>query len=989
MLKLKNIRKVYMAGDEKVEALKGVTIRFRKNEFVSILGQSGCGKTTLLNIIGGLDQYTSGDLVINGRSTKLYRDRDWDTYRNHSVGFVFQSYNLIPHQSVLSNVELALTISGVSRRERRRRAAEALKKVGLGNQLHKKPNQMSGGQMQRVAIARALVNDPEILLADEPTGALDSATSIQIMNLLREIARDRLVIMVTHNPELARQYSTRIVRLLDGNIISDSNPYLGEKPRPGETREEFYRRRRMERAERERGKKRASMSFFTALSLSLRNLMTKKMRTFLTSFAGSIGIIGIALILSVSSGVQNYINAVQRDTLSSYPIEIDDVSVDIQGMMQDLMHTGNGDGDKTHDRDKVYENAVMYQLSKAFSQSNATVNNLTRFKQFLETDEEIRSHISAVHYVYGADMTIYTKDPDGKIIRADISSFIGDTESGSAAGSQNNMMMSFAKLGVLEEMLPGEGDALIHDLLKEQYDVVYGHWPEAYNEVVLVVDENNEISDLSLYALGLKSSDDFYESLRNEQNETTSFTYEEICAHGYKLLLKADHYRKNADGTYTDVTKTPDGKDSADGLEVIYANAGIDIRVSAIIRPKKDTVSTILSGAIGYTSALTDYLTEETLKRDIVKEQLADPTRDVITGKSFKTDVHSEKVAIAKTYLAGLTDAEKAALYRMMACVPSEEYLAQAKERYFAENTREQITASLTAIYAAQLGMSEAQIRAYVDSMSDENFYELASKLVEQQIAAQYAASMSATVAGWPDSLCVKYFNEKAETFTDKDYENIYDTYMTDTYAEASYEDNLEKIGYVNLDTPTSIKIFSRTFEDKDAIADSIARYNKTVESKEDEITYTDYVALLMSSISTIVNAISYVLIAFVAISLVVSSIMIGIITYISVLERTKEIGILRAIGASKRDISRVFNAETLIVGFAAGVIGIGFSLLLLLPINLIIHHLTGISTLSASLPVLGGVILVGISMLLTLVAGLIPSGLAARKDPVIALRSE
>ena len=999
MLKLQNIRKVYALGDEKIEALKDLSIRFRKNEFVSVLGPSGCGKTTLLNIIGGLDQYTSGDLVISGRSTKKYTDRDWDTYRNHSVGFVFQSYNLIPHQSVLANVELALTISGVSRAERRQRAAEALRRVGLGDQLSKKPNQMSGGQMQRVAIARALVNDPEILLADEPTGALDSTTSIQIMDLLREIAKDRLVVMVTHNPELAEQYSTRIVKLLDGKLVSDSNPYAGEEPRAGETPEAFAARKEKERLDREKGKKRASMSFMTALSLSLKNLMTKKTRTFLTSFAGSIGIIGIALILSVSQGVNNFINAVQRDTLSSYPINIVAEEADFSGLMTTLMGEENAaNGGVKHELDRVYANSVLYEMMNSINSIEVEKNNLKKFREFLETDEEIQKYISAIHYDFGADMTFYTTDTDGKIIRADLAALLegsGMTEAmgGSMSSSQNPFMSGFSQIGVVEEMLPGDDGALVGDLLLEQYDLIYGRWPTAKEEIVLIVNENNEISDLSLYALGLKSSKEFNEAItayfRGEEIEATggeSWSYEEICAHTYKLVLNDDRYVK-VGNTYFDRTATDEG------IAFAY-DAGLDIRVSGIIRKNPDAVAGMLSGSIGYTAALTEHLIAETANSQVVKDQLASPDIDVLTGLPFETEentpTYEKKLTLVEEYVAGLSVAEKAALYRRIATTPTDAEVDRFIDAQTAGKTRAELLEEYKGMidaYAGNVGLSPEEAYEYFLTSDDATFRSLLRVPVAAMMAQEIEKALSMMQDG---QLAGALMMAMADETTGNAYKiRIYEEFMPSAFSPSSYSERLSEIGYVDGSSPAGIKIFAKSFEDKDAISRCITRYNESVTDQEDEISYTDYVALLMSSVTVIVNAISYVLIAFVAISLVVSSIMIGIITYISVLERTKEIGILRAIGASKRDISRVFNAETLIVGFTAGAIGIIFTLLFIIPINLIIHALTGLGNLSATLPPLAALILVAISMVLTLISGLVPAKMAARKDPVIALRSE
>ena len=980
MLILKNITKDYIAGDSTVKALKGVSLAFRESEFVSILGQSGCGKTTLLNIIGGLDQYTTGDLVINGKSTKDFTDRDWDTYRNHSIGFVFQTYNLIHHQSVLANVELALTLSGVSKAERRRRAVHALEQVGLGDQLYKKPNQMSGGQMQRVAIARALVNDPDILLADEPTGALDSETSVQIMEILKEISKNKLIIMVTHNPALAQDYSTRIIRLLDGSVTGDSMPF---DPEPESPAREGKRRRK------------PSMGFFTALSLSLNNLMTKKTRTLLTAFAGSIGIIGIALILSLSNGIQNYIDRVQADTLSSYPITIEKESVDLSSMITTMMGANSSGG--KHDLDAVYSNTVMYDLMNSMTTANVNMNDMASFKEYLEDENNgFSQHISAVQYGYGLDMNVYTKDDNGEIIKSDVTELLNNTMSAMYGGDYSSYFSTFSgaysQFDAWQEMLPGENGEAVSDILRDQYDVIYGNWPESYDEVVLIVDKNNEVSDLVLYSLGLKSSDSLTQAMESMMNmeevtsQVESWSYEDICGRTFKVILPCERYQyDSASGTYTDVSLTDTG------LRYLYdsGDVGVELKIVGILRENEDAVSTMLSGAIGYTSALTDRMIDVTAESPIVKAQLGSKDTDVILSLPFADGEEATLEDMAEavnSYISGLTNAEKANLYTAFMSVPSNDYLTAAVDDAMSQMTREYVETMLMESYAAETGMDESKLREYVGQMDDETLMAYVRETVEQSIKDQYAQSVQAQLGAMTtDQLALVLDSTK---LTDEQYEYIYSELLPETVSTSTYEDNLELLGYVDKSVPTSISIYASTFADKDAIADLITSYNESVD-EEHQISYTDYVALLMSSITTIINAISYVLIAFVAISLVVSSIMIGIITYISVLERTKEIGILRAIGASKKDISRVFNAETLIVGFTSGIIGIGLTLLLTIPINLIVHSLTGIQSLNAALPAAGAIILVLISMLLTFIAGLIPSGIAAKKDPVVALRAE
>jgi len=895
MLELNDIKKDYVSGSTTVSALKGINLRFRDCEFVSILGQSGCGKTTMLNIIGGLDKYTSGDLKINGVSTKNYKDRDWDFYRNNSIGFVFQSYNLIPHQTVLSNVELALTLSGVSKAERKKRAIEALEKVGLGEQIHKKPNQMSGGQMQRVAIARALVNNPDILLADEPTGALDTETSIQIMELLKEISKDRLIIMVTHNPELAKNYSTRIVRLLDGVITDDSDPYSLEDMEADIRAKEAAKVKTSEKKTKKSGKKqKTSMSFFTALSLSFNNLMTKKTRTILTAFAGSIGIIGIAMILSISNGIQLYIDRVQRDTLSSYPITLQAEAIDISSMVSSM--TGNSDSEEHEDKSKIYSNDIMGDMINTMVKEVKS-NNLSEFKKYIENGgSDIKSYVSDIQYSYDVPLNIYMKDTSNGVEQLNpgtmFDSIYGEGATSTSYAMSSGMGMGmFSNSSVWNQLLGNQ------QVLDEQYDVLAGHWPENYNEVVLVVDKNNEVDDYTLYSLGLKDPEEvrtlFKKMMVGESYETEkniSYTFDEILDTEFKLVMPTDMYK------YNDVTGTWDDYSKDDKYMTNVVNNGTDIKVCGIIRPNDDAVSTSLSSGIGYTAKLTEYIIEEVKNSEIAKAQLADTSVDVFTGVPFDNDRNTE------------------------------------------------ITMDDVNAYMATLSPEEsAQMQAMTSGMSDDQILQL------------FSASL------------------KART------------------TDATLDSNKSKLGITDLDTPSQIDIYATDFDSKEKVQNIIKDYNKLQQDdgkEENVINYTDYVGIMMSSVSTIINAISYVLIAFVAISLIVSSIMIGIITYISVLERTKEIGVLRSIGASKKDVSRIFNAETLIEGFVSGALGIVVTLLLCIPANALIKHLTDISNV-AQLPVAGGVILIIISMFLTFIAGLIPAKLAAKKDPVVALRSE
>ena len=984
MLELKQISKDYQAGDAVVHALKNVSIRFRRHEFVAVLGPSGCGKTTLLNIIGGLDQYTSGDLIISGRSTRDFSARDWDTYRNHSIGFVFQSYNLIPHQTVLQNVELALTLSGVSKAERKKRAVQALEKVGLGDQLHKKPNQMSGGQMQRVAIARALVNDPEILLADEPTGALDSETSVQVMELLKQIADEKLIIMVTHNPELAARYATRTVRLLDGSVLADSAPYEDAAEPPVQP---------------ESGKRRTSMSFFTALGLSLNNLMTKKARTILTAFAGSIGIIGIALILSLSNGIQTYINDVQEDTLSSYPVTIEAESADMSGMVTALMGVHSEEAGKTHTDGRVYASNVMYDLMQSLNKNGTQTNDLEAFKRYLDNpDSEIHQYLTSIQYAYDLSLPVYTKDADGNIVKADVMELLQNMMSSMYGGDYSSYFSQFGSyysaMDVWEELLPDEDGTGISPLLKLQYDVLYGRWPESYDEVVLIVSENNEISDLVMYAMGLKTEQEMTDAMQAAMNQETieksdaNWSYEELCGQSFQLILPFETYSKDADGSWTDLSQTEAGMDYLYGSDEV----GTTLKIVGVLRPNPNAANSMVRGSLGYTSALTQYVIDAAAQSTIIQQQLDDPETDVLSGLPFKTGEEEETPDAAQmreAVEAVLADADtqrKAQMYTDLSEQAPDAYLDGAVQQAMDGMTREKIEAQMTDSYAEQMGTDPETVRGYIAQMDDETLFDYVAQMLREQIAAQYAETVSAQLAGLSSEQLAAAMD--TAKLTDEQFSYLYDTYVPAAYSESTYEDMLEALGYVERSNPSKINLYTSTFSDKDAIGDCIERYNSAL-PEEDQITYTDYVALLMRSVTTIINAISYVLIAFVSISLVVSSIMIGIITYISVLERTKEIGILRAIGASKHDVSRVFNAETLIEGLIAGLLGVGLTLVLILPINAVVQHLTGIASLGAKLPWQAGVALIAISMLLTFLAGLIPSSLAAKKDPVVALRTE
>ncbi len=998
MLELKQIIKDYRTGDSDVRALDGISLKFREHEFVSILGPSGCGKTTLLNIIGGLDQYTSGDLIINGVSTKEYADADWDTYRNHSVGFVFQSYNLIPHQTVLANVELALTLSGISAKERRQRATQALKDVGLGDQLNKKPNQLSGGQMQRVAIARALVNDPDILLADEPTGALDTKTSVQIMEILKEISGKKLIIMVTHNPDLAREYSSRIISVLDGHVVDDTAPY----PMTQETVTAVAtdkKRSKRHKPSTDQCKKKKSMSFWTALSLSLNNLMTKKGRTFMTSFAGSIGIIGIALILSVSTGVNNYINSIQRDTLASYPISLKASSTDLSALMTTLMQTDPGQKNDDRDPNRVYETQVIEELMNSLNTSKPNTNDLKAFKKHLEETEAFDKYLTAIQYTYDFDWTILTKDSSGNVVKSNVMKLItsiygGGTSSGimgsiTSSGSIFSENTMYDSLDVWGEMLPGKDGEQVNDLIKDEYDLIYGDWPQAYNEIMLVVTKNNEISDLALYALGLRTeqeiTDEVMAALKGEVielEELRSWSYEELCGMTFRMLLQSECYQLQADGTYADSSENEFGRN------LLYNNSelGVDLKISGILRPNDTATSAILDRYLVYTSALTEYAIKKTAESDLLKQQLNNPNTDILTGLPFRPSVVNdltieEKKAAVQAYVATLSVNEKAAFAKLA----YESYVSDSDVEKWITMIGEE---NLIQMLAEQLNYSADDIRTALNNEEIRKnllYPILKEKILDSRDADTAFAAMGLTT----NELIADYMDQYvASGMSNEEYELAYNQYLAPAYSESTYEDNLILLGNVDLDSPDSINLYSATFEDKDEVERLIKEYNQTVD-EEQQISWTDYVALLMSSVTMIVDAITYVLIAFVAISLVVSSIMIGIITYISVLERTKEIGILRAIGASKKDIRRVFNAETLIVGFVAGVIGILITLGLIVIINIILFQLTAIPNLQAFLPPVAAIILVGISMFLTFIAGLFPSGFAAKRNPVEALRSE
>ena len=998
MLELKQIVKDYPAGNGTVNALKGIDLRFRKNEFVSILGPSGCGKTTMLNIIGGLDQYTSGDLVINGRSTKDFKDRDWDAYRNHSIGFVFQSYNLIPHQTVLQNVELALTLSGVSRRERRARAKQALQDVGLGDQLGKKPGEMSGGQMQRVAIARALVNNPDIILADEPTGALDTETSVQVMDILKEISKDHLVIMVTHNPDLAERYSTRIIRMLDGVITNDSMPVEDQEIVPPPVQNKKV--------------KKPSMKLHTAFMLSFKNLFSKKGRTLLTSFAGSIGIIGIALIFAVSQGMTTYINVVQEEALSSYPITIQEQTIDMSSLMLAFMDAAQS-GD-AHENDAVYKKTAIYDMVNALNQMDMQENDLRAFRAYiqeqlaLQDESTLYPAISGVQYSYDLPLLVYTKNVTGDIIKSDSSqlmaALIGEymgtdmtallnpIQGTGVMGDMMNssMAMSQSSMKLWQEMLPGKDGSLISEVLQKQYDVIYGSWPNSYDEIVLVLDRNNELDDMTLYAMGLMSEEEIDTIMSAAMEGGTldtseaRWSYEEICQREYRVILNSDCYvYDEISGLYKDLRETDAG------IRYLYDSA-LTLKVTGIIRPNEDATSTMLSGALGYTSKLTEYVVKQSQQSPAIEAQWKSPTTDVITGLPFQENTGNltteEKAAELRAYLSGLNENEKASAYVSIQCIPSAEFLAGSVEQAMGDMTRADMEENLITVLTTQMGVSGSEVTSYVSNMTDEDLRDIFAEMIAQQVRAQYAQQVKAQMAGMQPAQLAMALDMALPTYTDDQCATYYDEIME--FSDSSLEANLLALGYVDLEKPSTINLFASSFANKDVIEDVIAQYNEGKEELE-KIKYTDYIGIMLSSITGIINAITYVLISFVAISLVVSSIMIGVITLISVQERTKEIGILRAIGASKKNVSSMFTAETVIIGFTSGLLGIGVTYLLCIPIDAIVQYLTDIPNLRTILPIPVALVLIGISMLLTLISGMIPAKSAAKKDPVVALRTE
>ncbi len=1017
MLQLSNITKRYEAGEFSVDALRGVTLAFRKSEFVAILGQSGCGKTTLLNIVGGLDKYTTGDLIINGKSTTNFTDRDWDAYRNYTIGFVFQSYNLIPHQTVLQNVELALALSGVKKAERKRRAKEALDQVGLQNMYHKRPSEMSGGQMQRVAIARAIVNNPDIILADEPTGALDTETSVQVMDILKEISKERLVIMVTHNPDLADTYATRTVKMLDGLVVSDSMPLTEEELQQQiamdtdcqEQEAEVEISTNQKGKSKKAKKKKPSLSFATSFMLSLKNLISKKGRTVLTSFAGSIGIIGIALIFAVSNGMTAYINTVQEETLASYPLTLQQTHTDMSSMFLSFSQGAEG-GDHPID-DKVYEKLALYNLTKALNSIEESENDLGSYKAHLDeklkdTTSDLYNALNGVHYSYNLDLLIYTKNGD-EVIRSDTSELMMELMGNiygvdmssmqlTGGGFMATMMNSSMGMTMWQELLPAKDGKLINDLLYDQYDCIYGSWPNAANEIVLVVDDKNEIDDMTLYALGLKSSEEIQAIIDSARTGETveiqgakNWSFAEICAQEYKTIFNYECFEYSpVTKTYVDVRDQDNGI-LGNGLERLYNddNVGMKLKVTGIIRPNKSASNHMLSGSICYTQALTELVITKAQDAPIVKAQKENPNVDIFTGLYFQDNNIDDQTKATKLaeYLQKLSTSQKAKTFLQIASVPTEKQIDAKIEALTEQAKTEQGMLQLRGQLKAMLAQTgNEQVGSYIDNMDDEAIVKLIPQMaptfvqMENMMALGYQYKTEEEQSTALDLLM--------QTGAAKQKASWFDLVIE--FAPTTYEDNLITLGCLDLSVPSTINLYASSFANKEIIEADIEEFNSTRE-KQDQIKYNDLVGLLMSGITTIIDAITYVLVAFVSISLIVSSIMIGVITLISVQERTKEIGILRAVGASKKNVSGMFNVETVIIGFASGLLGVLVTYLLCIPINLILRALTGIASLKAILPIGVAIGLIAISMLLTLIAGIIPSRSASKKDPVIALRTE
>lgn len=985
MLQLTEISKAYQAGDRRIPVLKGISLRFRSHEFVSILGPSGCGKTTLLNIMGGLDRCTGGQMLVGGRPTGHFTDRDWDAYRNHCVGFVFQGYQLIPHQTILQNVELTLTLSGVPRKQRRRRAVEALKQVGLGDQLKKRPSQLSGGQMQRAAIARALVNDPQILLADEPTGALDTESSKQVMELLKKISEQRLVIMVTHNPELAEQYSTRIIRMSDGRVLRDTNPPGPEEPVADPGR---------------KGGKMPSMSFATAFGLSMKNLWTKKGRTALTAFAGSIGIIGIALIFAISQGTGRYIRDMQEETLTAYPLTLEASSVNLQTLMETFMDTGP-EGE-SHDREAVYTRSRLYDLVEAVSHMEDSENDLESFYGYLrqrlqqEPEGDLRKALNGVACAYDLNLSVYTQAVDGKIICCDPEELLTE------AMTENLDMDISAMLHLREtvadsvgpilpgatgcfwgQLLPGMDRETVSPVLQHQYQVLAGRWPERYNEIVLVVSREKELDDLTLYALGLKSRqevDSIFDAAAKNQGrpqEKQAWDYEKLLGMEFRAVLSGDCYGADG-GAYGDLRRTEAG------LRYLYDN-GIPLKVTGILRPR--TGAAMLQGTIGYTQALTDYVIGRAGESEAVQAQLEAPDRDIFTGLPFRLEGdEAEQAAAFRSHVAAMEADEKSACLLKIRSIPEPETLAMETDSVLEKVSREQMRQELVAAMGQQITVSPEALTDYVQKMQDQELLELYRQLIQQQLCTAQARQAAAGLAGTAPDAMAELLDREVSTCSDACCARYYQQVLS--FSDSTLEENLKKLGCVRRDNPSELCLYASSFQNKQVLEQLIRDYNNSVGELQ-KIHYTDYVGLIMDSVTTMLRAITYVLTAFVSVALVVSSLMIGVITLISVQERTREIGILRSIGASRRNVSGMFNAETVMIGLASGILGVGATVLLCPLVNRMIRTVTGIQTLKASLPWQAALVLIAVSVGLTLLSGLIPSRSASGKDPAAALRTE
>ncbi len=930
MLQIKNVKKEYRDGDLVHRALNDVSLSFRDNEFVSILGPSGSGKTTLLNVVGGLDSYDCGDLIINNVSTKDYKNRDWDTYRNNTIGFVFQSYNLIPHQTVLGNVEIALTISGVSKGERKKRAKEALIKVGLKDHIKKRPNQLSGGQMQRVAIARALVNNPDILLADEPTGALDTETSIQIMELLKEVANDRLVIMVTHNSELAEEYSSRIVNLRDGKITGDSNPV---------TEEEIKEKVESKQEAKKKKVKKAKMSWFTSMSLSFKNLTTKKRRTFLTSFAGSIGIIGIAVILSMSTGVNTYIDNLQREMMVSYPISIASETMNFGQMFNFSVDKSKA---KDNKEDKVYSNYKKLKVQSSF----ISKNNLTDFKKYLDDSKnDINKYLgkNGIVYSYSTNFSIYTYDKDKKLLNtnSDPSKLLdnsGDMMSMMVQNEKMSMSMMSSSSGSTGarnflEMLSTSND-IVSPAITDNYNMIHGTWPKKYDEVVLFLDKNNSLQIDTLYQLGLVNDKEYIEisnAIENKEDpKELVWDYDKVLNQEFYMVTSSERYIKNQNGTFKYLD------DDFYNTNQDELKKSTKLKIVGIAKPDKEASEQLMSmAAVGYTSKLTDHVIDSTNKSEVVVAQEKDKEKNVLTGMHFKAKSDKEKIQDAKKYISGLGISDKANLFSYI-------------------------------MYSSELQKGN-------DKKDASNTPEAKLDTIEPGMMMQDEASLAAAMDQWLNG------EDNKEALV-----SIYDN----SIGNSTYNGNMKDFGKVSYDTPSAISIYTDDFESKEAVANMIKEYNEGV-AEENKIVYTDYVEMATGSMSAIINVISYVLIAFVSISLIVSCIMIGIITHISVMERTKEIGVLRALGASKLNISQVFNAETMIIGLCSGIIGILFTLIINIPITSVLQSVLDDKIIQVNLPIMSAIVLIIISVIITVIGGLIPAKAAAKKDPVVALRTE